>query len=110
MRSGRADHVLGAQDIGADGLHRKKLARRDLLQRGGMKHAIHPGHRPVDAVPVADVADIVADVRTAQRGAHHVLLFLVAAEYANLGTALFEQILQHRLAKRPGAAGNENGI
>ena len=48
------------------GLQREELAGRHLLERGGVEHEVDASGGPVDAVVVADVADVEAQPGVAQ--------------------------------------------
>ena len=61
--------VVGADDVGADGLHRVELARRHLLEGRGVKDVVHAGHRVAEAVRVAHVADVELELRRCGTGA-----------------------------------------
>ena len=87
---GGCQYVVGAQHVGAHGLHGKKLAARHLLERGRMEDIVHAAHHAAQAVRIAHVADIKFDLAAQLRifelviVAHIVLLFFVAGKDADL--------------------------
>ena len=60
----RVDDVLGAVDVGLDGLRRVIFAGRHLLQRGGMDYIVHAVEGPQKPVPVANVPDKESQLRS----------------------------------------------
>ena len=91
--------VLRSHDIGANRLHRKELARGHLLERGGVKDAVHTFDGAIDACAIADVANIEPHSRVPKVIPKRILLFLVSAEHPDFVNAEAQQILQHRLAE-----------
>ncbi len=73
-----------------------------------MEDAVDPGDRPLHARAVADVADIEAEAGVANFVPQRVLLLLVAAEHAQLGNPVPQQLVQHGPAERPRAAGDQH--
>ena len=67
---GGGEHVLGAADVRLDGLHRRLLQQRQVLERGGVEHdlGLDFGEDFVEAVGVADVGEdqlVAGQVRAA---------------------------------------------
>src|SRR4029079_14867056 len=65
--------------------------------------------RPVDAVEVADVAEVEPDTCVVEIAPHLVLLELVAREDADLADVAGQQTAAHRPAEGTGATGDEHG-
>ena len=113
--NGGVQHVVGAFNVGAHGLHGEKLAARHLFERRRMEDVIHAGHHVAQALDVAHVADVKLDflviigVAGLQLMAHIVLLFLIAGEDADLADVGGQKVLEHRVAKAAGAAGDQQG-
>ncbi len=109
---GGIEDIVGADDIGLDGLHREELAARDLLERGCVEDVVHAAHRGPEGGPVADVADLelylVRDIRVSGLilVAHIVLLLFVAGEDANLLDVGLEESPKDGIAKAPGPSSN----
>ena len=114
--NGGMQHVVGALNVGAHGLHGEKLAGRNLLERSGMEDKVDAGHHIAQALDVAHIADVELDfiviVRIVglQLMAHVVLLFLVTAENADLADISRQKMLEHGVAKAAGAAGDQQGF
>ena len=75
-----------------------------------MEDQVHAIHRFLDAVEVADVANIKAEFVAAVLVAHVVLFLLVAAEDADLADVGVQKATQDGVAKAAGAAGDEQGF
>ena len=109
-------HVIGADDVGADSLHREELTRGDLLESGGMEDVVHTVHRIAHGLGVAHVTDEEANLggkfRTTllQAMAHIILLLLVAREDANLLKLGVDEVLEHGVAEAARAARNHEGL
>ena len=56
-----ADHIFCAEHIGADAFEGIVFGGGDLLHGGGMDHEVHAVQRQFQPVPVAHVADEIAD-------------------------------------------------
>ena len=89
------------------GLHGVELARRDLLQGGGMEDVIGSLHRIPESVGAAHVSDVELQLVAAVQVPHVVLLLLVAAEDADLGDFRGEKPPQDRVAEGSRSAGNQ---
>lgn len=70
-----------------------------------MEDIVHAIHYVIDAVAVADIADIKRQPRFAIVDAHQFLLEFITAEDADLLDFGFQQTVDHRLAKGARAAG-----
>jgi len=107
------DDVVGADDIGLDGLHREELAGGHLLEGGGVEHIVHAPEGWGDGAVVPHIADVEFDfLRAGGTGqligvAHVVLLFLVAGEDTNLADVRGQKAVQNRMAEGAGAARDE---
>ena len=84
------EHVVRADDVGLHGLHGEELARRHLLEGGGVEDIVHARHHVAARLQIAHVADVELDL-VGHLGiprlilvAHIVLLLLVARKNANL--------------------------
>jgi hypothetical protein len=106
MPNRRFDYIRTAGNVGFDGLHRKEFARGDLLQCGRVKDQINAMHCLVKARQLADISQIKAEPIAIQLLPHLLLLELVAAEDPDFPASLAEKLLDHRPAKRTGAAGD----
>ena len=106
--NGRVKNVVRANDVGLDGLHREKLATRDLLEGGGVEDVVHAAHRALERGPVAHVADVEFDLARDLRiiglvlMPHVVLLLLVPRENADLLDVCLEEPPENGIAKAPG--------
>ena len=96
---GGRKNVVGAEDVGFDGLKREELARGHLFERGGVEDVVYPVHCVADALNVAHVADVEFDFVVVVGFAHIVLLFFVAGEYANLADIGVEKSFQYCVAE-----------
>lgn len=110
--NGRVKDVVRANDVGFDGLHREKLAARDLLEGGGVEDVVHAAHRALERGPVAHVAyvefDLARDLRIIGLVLmpHVVLLLLVPRENADLLDVCLEKPPEDGIAKAPGPPGD----
>ena len=110
--NGGVEDVIGADDIGLDGLHGEELAGGDLLQSSGVEDVVHAGHGVLDGLGVADIADIELDLLCGLRVpglelvAHIVLLLFVPGEDADLLQVRVQEVLQDRGTKGTGTAGD----
>ena len=110
--NGRVKDVVRANDVGLDGLHREKLAARDLLEGGGVEDVVHAAHGALERGLVAHVADVEFDLAGCLRiiglvlMAHVVLLLLVARENADLLDVCLEEPPEDGIAKAPGPPGD----
>lgn len=106
--NGRVKDVVRANDVGLDGLHREKLAARDLLEGGGVEDVVHAAHRALERGPVAHVADVEFNLARDLRiiglvlMPHVVLLLLVPRENADLLDVCLEEPSEDGIAKAPG--------
>ena len=114
--NGGGEHVVGADHVGAHGLHGEELTAGHLLQGCGMEDVVHAPHRAAHAVDLAHVADVKAQL-ACQLGvllldlmAHVILLFLIAGEDADLADVASQEMLEHRVAEAAGAAGDQKGF
>src|SRR5208282_6790045 len=73
--------VVAADNVGLNGLHWEKLARRHLLQRRGVKDVIDPLEGVRNRVEVPHIADVEAYLRIFVALAHVVLFLLVTGQY-----------------------------
>ena len=109
---GRVKDVVRANDVGLHGLHREKLAARDLLEGGGVEYVVHAAHRALERGPVAHVADVEFDLARDLRiiglvlMPHVVLLLLVARENADLLDVCLEEPPEDGVAEAPGPPGD----
>jgi len=81
--NGHIDDVLGAEDVGLDGLERIVFRGRHLLEGRGVDDDVHSVEGPAEPLLVADVPDEVAHagvLARRKRLGHLVLFQLVAAE------------------------------
>ena len=110
------EHVVRADDVGADGLHGEELAGGHLLEGGGVEHIVHANHGGLHGREVSHVANVKLDFprRFRQLGlkfvAHIVLLLLVAGKDADLGNIGIQEAVQHGVAKAARTAGDEEGF
>ena len=110
--NGRVKNVVRADDVGLDGLHREKLAARDLLEGGGVEDVVHAAHRALQRGPVAHVADVEFDLARDLRiiglvlMPHVVLHLLVAREDADLLDVSLEEPPEDGVAEAPGSSGD----
>ena len=97
--NGGGKHIVGADNIGADGLHGEELAGGHLLQGGGVENIVHPGHGPPNGLQVPDVANVKLDLirHLGHSGlvlvAHVVLLLLIPGEDADLANVRGEEAI-----------------
>jgi len=103
----RLQHIVGSERVCPDRLDRVKLARRDLLQGGRVKHEVHPRQGLLEAVDAPDIPDVELEARIAVQMPHVVLLLFVAREDADLPNVAFQKTAKHRVAKTASAAGDE---
>ena len=107
------DDIVGADDIGLDGLHGKEFAGGHLLEGGGVEHIVHPAERRGDGAVVPHVADVEFDLLRAGGAGqlvgmtHVVLLLLVPGEDANFADVRGQEAVQNRMAEGAGAARDE---
>ena len=112
----RVERVIGADHVGFHSLHREELAARHLLERRRVEHIVHALHRVLQRALVPHVADIKFNLVRHLRHPrlevvpHIVLLLLVAAEDPDLANISPQETVQHRIAKAPGTAGDEQGF
>ena len=110
--NGGVEDVVGADDIGLDGLHREELAGGDLLQGSGVEDVVHAGHGVLDGLGVADIADVELDLLGGLRVpglelvAHIILLLFVPGEDADLLQVRVQEVLQDGGTKGTGTAGD----
>ena len=87
--NGGVQHVIGADYVGLDRLHREELARRHLLESGRVKDVVDAGHSVANGLRVADIADVELHLLCSVRVlglklmTHIILLFLIARENAD---------------------------
>ena len=83
------EHIVGANDIGANGLHGEELARGHLLKRSCMEDVIDSVHSITHRLGITHVADEEAHLggelgrALLQAVTHVILLLLIARENAN---------------------------
>ena len=110
--NGGVEDVIGADDIGLDGLHGEELAGGDLLQSSGVEDVVHAGHGVLDGLGVADIADIELDLLCGLRVpglelvAHIILLLFVPGEDADFLQVRVQEVLQDGGTKGTGTAGD----
>ena len=110
--NGSVEDVVGADDIGLDGLHGEELAGGDLLQGSGVEDVVHAGHGVLDGLGVADITDVELDLLCGLRVpglklvAHIVLLLLIPGEDADLLQVRVQEVLQNGGTKGTGTAGD----
>ena len=110
--NGGVEDVIGADDVGLNGLHGEELAGGDLLQGSGVEDVVHAGHGVLDGLGVADIADIELDLLGGLRVpglelvAHIVLLLFVPGEDADLLQVRVQEVLQDGGTKGTGTAGD----
>ena len=110
--NGGVEDVIGADDIGLDGLHGEELAGGDLLQGSGVEDVVHAGHCVLDGLGIPDIADIELDLLCGLRVpglefvAHIVLLLFVPGEDADLLQVRVQEVLQDGGTKGTGTAGD----
>ena len=110
--NGGVEDVVGADDIGLDGLHGEELAGGDLLQGSGVEDVVHAGHGVLDGLGIADIADIELDLLCGLRVpglklvAHIILLLFVPGEDADLLQVRVQEVLQDGGTKGTGTAGD----
>ena len=113
--NGGVEDVIGADDIGLDGLHGEELAGGDLLQGSGVEDVVHAGHGVLDGLGIPDIADVELDLLGGLRVpglelvAHIVLLLLVPGEDADLLQVRVQEVLQDGGTKGTGTAGDHKG-
>ena len=113
--NGGVEDVVGADDIGLDGLHGEELAGGDLLQGSGVEDVVHAGHGVLDGLGIPDIADIELDLLGGLRVpglelvAHIVLLLFVPGEDADLLQVRVQEVLQDGGTKGTGTAGDHKG-
>ena len=109
-------HVVGADDVGAHGLHGEELAGRHLFQCGGVEDVVHAVHGVANRLGVAHVADQEPNLRCElgalllQTVTHVILLLLVAREDADLLEVRVHEVLEHGVAEAARAARNHEGL
>ena len=87
---GGIEGVVGADDVGLDGLHGEELAAGHLLQCSCMEDVVHALHGVAEGAAVAHIANVELDLAGHLRHTclevvtHVVLLLLVAREDADL--------------------------
>ena len=110
--NGGVEDVVGADDIGLDGLHGEELAGGDLLQGSGVQDVVHAGHGVTDRLGVADIVDVELDLLGGLRVpglklvAHVVLFLFVPGEDANLLQVRVQEVLQDGGTKGTSTAGD----
>jgi hypothetical protein len=108
------DHVFRAADIGFNRFDRVVFRSGNLLDCGGMHDIIDSRESAIEPMPVANIADKIADAgidRLGKRLMHLELLQFVAAENDQpLRTVSFEYTLHESLTEGSCAAGNENSF
>ena len=116
LGDGGVQHVVGADDVGAHGLHGEKLTRGNLLESSRMENVVHTVHRVANGLGVAHVADEEADLGgelgapLLQAVAHVVLLLLVAREDADFLELGVDEVLEHGVAEAARAARDHEGL
>ena len=107
---GGIEGVVGADDVGLDGLHREELAAWHLLEGRGVEHVIDPLHGVLQRAAVAHIANVELDLPRHLRHPrlevvpHIVLLLLIAAEDAYLTNIRLQEPVQHRIPERSRSA------
>lgn len=116
LGDGGMQHVVGADDVGAHGLHGKELAGRNLLQCGGVENVVHAVRGVANRLGVAHVADQEPHLRC-ELGAlllkavtHIVLLLLITREDANFLELGVDEVLEHGVAEAARAARDHKGL
>ena len=113
---GGVQHVVGADDVGAHGLHGEELAGGHLLQRRGVEDVVNAAHGIAHGLGVAHVADEEAHLggelgaALLQAVAHVVLLLLVSGEDADLLKVRVHEVLEHGVAEAARAARDHEGL
>ena len=112
---GGVQHIVGAGDVGADGLHREELARGHLFQRRRMENVIHTGHSIPHRLGIADIADVELDllgglrVLSLELMTHIVLLLFVAGEDADFLEVRVKEVFQNGRTERTSTTSNHKG-
>ena len=75
---GSGQHVVSADNVGLDGLNRKKLAGGHLFQGGGVEDVIHAVHGVLEALKVPHIPDVIFDFVIIVLMAHVILFFLIS--------------------------------
>ena len=110
------EHVVGANDVGANGLHREELTRRHLLERGSVKDVIDSVHGIAHRLGIAYVADEEAHLggelgrALLQAVAHVILLLLVATEDTDFSNLGIHKMLQNSRTETARTAGNHESF
>ena len=113
---GGVQHVVGADDVGAHGLHGEELAGGHLLQRRGVEDVVNAAHGIAHGLGVAHVADEEAHLggelgaALLQAVAHVVLLLLVSGEDADLLEVRVHEVLEHGVAEAARTACDHEGL
>ena len=116
LGDGGVQHVVGADDVGAHGLHGEKLTRGNLLESSRMENVVHTVHRIANGLGVAHVADDEAHLGgelgapLLQAVAHVVLLLLVAREDADFLELGVDEVFEHGVAEAARAARDHEGL
>ena len=87
-----------------------KFARRHLLECCGVKDVIYPAHGSSHAARISHIANVELELGMVIALAHVILLFLIAAEYANFRNFSVKKTFKDCIAKRPGSAGNQKNF
>ena len=116
LGDGGVQHVVGADDVGLDGLHGEELAGGNLLEGSGMEDVVHAVHGIANRLGVSDVANEEANLGGELGGfllqamAHVILFLLVAGEDANFGKVGVHEVLEHGVAERACTARDHQGF
>ena len=81
---GGIEGVVGADDVGLDGLHGEELAAGHLLEGGGMEDVVHALHGVAEGAAVAHIANVELDLaghlgHTGLEVVTHIVLLLLVA-------------------------------
>ena len=113
---GCRQHVVRADHIGLNRLHREELAARHLLQRRRVEDVVHSRHRAAAALQAPHVSDVELYLVRVLRHtclvlvAHVVLLLLVPGEDADLRYVCLEEAVEDSIAETARPAGNHKGL
>ena len=109
------EHVIRANNIGLNGLHREELAGRNLLQSGSMENVVNTGHCVTDRLRVTDITDVKLDLfgilwmLGLKLMAHIILLLLITGEDTNLLQVGIQEVLQNGRTKRTSTTSDHKG-
>lgn len=109
-------HVIGADNVSANRLHGKELARGHLLESGGVEDVVHTVHRIANRLSITHITNeetnLGSELRTTllQAMTHVILLLLITREDANLFELGVNEVLKHGIAKAARTTRDHEGL